>query len=171
VGRNDVLVKKTLGGVAGVLAFVGLIAPVIAASPASAASSVEVKSVSITHCLDELANSSHAVALTSCEGAPNEEWTIAVLPSETDTIVRFQNIQTGACLAERPGTGVIVTGCSTSDPDQQWDEFNATVGGAVPEKEFISVAISSTEACLNQTGFNVDVAICNDSDAQAWELG
>ena len=142
-----------------------MLAPALAASPASAATTSEVKSLNNTHCIDELANSSHTVALTSCQKAANEEWTIAFVNS---TDIRFQDASTGGCLAERPGTGIVITGCNPSSPEQQWDELVFESGSTI-SSVFENEAVSG--ACLNQTGFSTDVVTCNTaSKSQHWQL-
>jgi hypothetical protein len=147
--------KKRLCAVLGAIALLGALAPALAASPASAAATSELKSVVNTHCVDEIANASHTIDLTSCEKAANQEWTVA---SVLDGLaVRFQNASTGACLADRGGA-VQVTGCNPSSLEQAW----IIEGGQIESGD--------NGDCLTQSGFQVTLTPCSGSSAENWEL-
>lgn len=159
--------KNRICAFLGALAILGALAPALAASPAAASATSEVKSVAITHCLDELANSSNSLGLTSCVGAANQEWHID-LESMGD-FVRFQNASTGACLADRSGT-VQVTGCDPSSPTQLWTEL---VGENRNDVEFQNAqgTANGSVGCLTQSGFQVVFAPCSTSNpAQNWQI-
>jgi hypothetical protein len=94
--------KKRLAAALGAMALLGAIAPALAVSPASAAATVEIKSAADTHCVDEIANSSHTIELTSCQRAANEEWTEAAVGGG---LARFQNSSNGASLAQSWSVG------------------------------------------------------------------
>jgi hypothetical protein len=170
-----VLVKKRLGSAIGAVALSVALAPALAATPALATvpppagppqARIELESVSDTHCLDEIASSNPGLGLTSCEGAPNQEWIMTEL--DNDITVRLQNASTGACLAERPGTGVIVTGCDLSSPEQTWSLssiFTTAING-IAQVQFQA----SNGGYLNQTGFQVDVTGPTDGKPQDWVL-
>jgi hypothetical protein len=87
---------------------------------------------------------------------------------DNDITVRLQNVSTGACLAERPGTGVIVTGCDLSSPEQTWSLssiFTTAING-IGQVQFQA----SNGGYLNQTGFQVGVTGLTDGKPQDWVL-
>jgi hypothetical protein len=54
-----------------------------------------------------------------CNGSGAQEWRLATL-NEAGTLVRFQNVTTGGCLAAVSSGHLSVVGCDPSAPSQQW---------------------------------------------------
>src|SRR6185437_7428569 len=80
------------------------------------AANIELGPVSAIVCLDDVVGSHPGLFMTPCAAAQNELWGVDVVNAAGD--VRFQNNFSHGCLAEKPGTGVVLEACNPSSKQQ-----------------------------------------------------